>query len=68
MLFRSIAEVSRLPNSTPARDWMIAARRYADAQAALDQIEQAALTEPELLKGGDGEAVKQPGLSVTPAR
>ena len=64
----AIAEVSRLPNSTPARDWMIAARRYADAQAALDQIEQAALTEPELLKGGDGEAVTQPGLSVTPAR
>ena len=64
----AIAEVSRLPNSTPARDWMIAARRYADAQAALDQIEQAALTEPELLKGGDGEAVIQPGLSATPAR
>ena len=64
----AIAEVSRLPNSTPARDWMIAARRYADAQAALDQIEQAALTEPELLKGGDGEAVQQPGLSATPTR
>ena len=64
----AIAEVSRLPNSTPARDWMLAARRYADAQAALDQIEQAALTEPELLKGGDGEAVKQPGLSAAPSR
>ena len=64
----AIAEVSRLPNSTPARDWMIAARRYADAQAALDQIEQAALTEPELLKGGDGEAVQQPGLSATLTR
>ena len=64
----AIAEVSRLPNSTPARDWMIAARHYADTQAALDQIEQAALTEPELLKGGDGEAVTQPGLSATPPR
>ena len=64
----AIAEVSRLPNSTPARSWMVAAQHYAEAQAALDQIEQAALTEPELLKGGDGEAVKQPGLSAVPSR
>ncbi len=62
----AMAEVSRLPGNASARDWMVAARRYADAQAALDQIEQAALTEPELLKGGDGEAVQQPGLSATP--
>ncbi len=61
----AISEVSKFPDSAPARDWLIAARHYADAQAALDQIEQAALTEPELLKGGDGEAVKQPGLSAT---
>ena len=73
MLLRSgqieaaIGEVSKLPDSTPARDWMITAQHYAQAQAALDQIEQAALTEPELLKGGDGEAVKQPGLSATPS-
>ena len=63
----AMAEVSRFPDSAPARDWLAAARRYADAQAALDQIEQAALTEPELLKGGDGEPVKQPGLSATPS-
>ena len=61
----AMSEVSKFPDSAPARDWLIAARHYADAQAALDQIEQAALTEPELLKGGDGEAVKQPGLSAT---
>ena len=64
----AISEVSRFPNSALAREWLVAAQRYAEAQAALDQIEQAALTEPELLKGGDGEAVKQPGLSVVPAR
>ena len=63
----AISEVSKFPNSASARDWLIAARRYAEAQAALDQIEQAALTEPELLKGSDGEAVKQPGLSATPS-
>ena len=64
----AIAEVSKLPASAQARDWMAGARRYADAQAALDQIEQAALTEPELLKDGNGEAVRQPGLpAATPA-
>ena len=73
MLLRSgqveaaIAEVAKLPDSASARDWLVAARRYADAQAALAQIEQAALTEPELLKDGNGEMVKQPGLSATPA-
>ena len=72
MLLRSgqieaaIAEVARLPDSAPARDWMAAARRYADARAAHDQIEQAALTEPELLHDGNGEAVRQPGLVATP--
>ena len=58
----AMAEVARMPGSAAARDWQMAAQRYADAQAALDQIEQAALTEPERLKGGDGEAVKQPGI------
>ena len=64
----AIIEVGKLPASAQARDWMVAARRYADAQAALDVIEQAALTEPELLKDGNGEAVRQPGLpAATPA-
>ncbi|MFM5916817.1 MAG: hypothetical protein ACKOOL_04700 [Novosphingobium sp.] len=62
------AEVLKLPASQQARDWLAAAKRYADAQAALDQIEQAALTEPELLKDGNGEAVRQPGMQApTPA-
>ncbi len=58
----AMAEVARMPGSLAAKEWLAAAQRYADAQAALDQIEQAALTEPERLKGGDGEAVKQPGI------
>ena len=63
----AIAEVAKLPDSAPARGWMAAARRFADAEAALDQVEQAALTEPELLHDGNGEAVRQPGLVATPA-
>jgi len=64
----AIAEVAKLADSQQKRDWLAAAQRYADARAALDQIEQAALTEPELLKDGNGEAVRQPGLpAATPA-
>jgi hypothetical protein len=64
----AIAEVSKLGDSQQKRDWLAAAQRFADARAALDQIEQAALTEPELLKDGNGEAVRQPGLPAgTPA-
>ena len=62
----AMAEVSRMPGSAAAKDWLVVAQRYADAQAALDQIEQAALTEPERLKSGDGETVNQPGLSASP--
>ena len=58
----AMAEVARMPGSAAAKDWLAAAQRYAGAMAALDQIEQAALTEPERLKGGDGEPVKQPGI------
>ena len=34
---------------------------------ALDQIEQAALAEPEKLKAGTGEDVRQPGPAVSPS-
>ena len=60
----AIAEISQLPGNAAAKDWIAAARRYAETQAALDQIEQAALTEPQLLKSGEGEKVTQPGLDA----
>lgn len=60
----AIAEISQLPGNMAAKDWIAAARRYGEAQAALDQIEQAALTEPHLLKSGEGEKVTQPGLDA----
>lgn len=62
----AIAEISQLPGNAAAKDWIAAARRYAETQAALDQIEQAALTEPQLLKSGEGEQVTQPGLNTPP--
>jgi hypothetical protein len=62
----AIDEVSRLPGAKAASDWIAKARRYAEATKALDQIEQAALAEPEKLKAGTGEQVRQPGPAVTP--
>lgn len=63
----AIAEVSKLPGSAAAKDWLANAQRYAAAEAALDQVEEAALTEPERLKGGTGEPIRQPGISASPA-
>jgi hypothetical protein len=62
----AIDEVSRLPGAKAASDWIAKARRYSEATKALDQIEQAALAEPEKLKAGTGEQVRQPGPAVTP--
>lgn len=62
----AIDEVSRLPGAKAANDWIAKARRYSEANKALDQIEQAALAEPEKLKAGTGEQVRQPGPAVTP--
>ncbi|MFM5952760.1 MAG: hypothetical protein ACKOPE_00440 [Novosphingobium sp.] len=63
----AIEEVSRLPTSKAAGDWLAMARRYAQAESALDQIEQTALAEPEKLKAGTGEQVRQPGPAVSPS-
>lgn len=62
----AIDTVSALPGKIAAKDWLAAARRYAATTTALDQIEQAALTEPEQLKGANGEAVRQPGPGANP--
>lgn len=62
----AIDEVSNLPGAKAASDWIAKARRYSEAIKALDQIEQAALAEPEKLKAGTGEQVRQPGPAVTP--
>jgi len=59
--------VAGLPSRAAAGDWIAKAKRYSGAMQALDQIEQAALSEPEKLKAGTGEAVRQPGPAVDPA-
>ncbi len=59
--------VGGLPSRAAAADWIAKAKRYSAAMQALDQIEQAALAEPEKLKTGTGEAVRQPGPAVSPA-
>lgn len=59
--------VAGLPSRAAAGDWIAKAKRYSGAMQALDQIEQAALSEPEKLKAGNGEAVRQPGPAVDPA-
>lgn len=56
----AIAEVERLPGSTAANDWIGGARRYAEAQRALEQLETAALLEPERLRGSGGGALRAP--------
>ena len=63
----ALAEIAQMPGNAAAAGWIAAARGYADTQAALDQIEQAALTEPQLLKSGEGETVNQPGLDAPPS-
>ena len=59
--------VAGLPGRAAAADWIAKAKRYSATMQALDQIEQAALAEPEKLKSGAGEDVRQPGPEVSPS-
>lgn len=63
----AVGMVDGLPSRAAAAAWIAKAKRYSAAMQALDQIEQAALAEPEKLKTGTGEAVRQPGPAVSPA-
>jgi hypothetical protein len=63
----AIDEISRLPGAKTAEAWTVKARRYSEGSKALDQIEQAALAQPEKLKAGTGEPVRQPDPAVTPS-
>lgn len=57
----AIAEVERMPGSANAAAWIERARRYGEAQQALDLVETAALLEPRLLNDGAGKTVSVPG-------
>jgi hypothetical protein len=63
----AIELIAGLSGGPAATNWVARARRYAGSMAALDQIEQAALAEPEKLKAGTGESVRQPGPGVSPS-
>lgn len=56
----AIAEVQRLPGAGGARAWIDSARRYAEAQRALDLIETTAMLEPYRLQDANGKKVQQP--------
>ena len=43
----ALQAISRLPNRAVAADWMAAARRYTEAQRALNALEKAALSGPD---------------------
>lgn len=60
----AIAEVAKMPGGSAASAWIGAARRYADTQRALDQLEVAALLEPERLRSASGEALRAPSPAV----
>ncbi len=67
---QAIEVVSRMPGAGGATEWIAQARRYAQAQQALDLIETTALLEPDRLRTGGGQAVRQPspaGPSPVPA-
>ena len=63
----AIVEVEHLPGAEDARDWIAAARRYAEAQSALDVIETAAMLEPRGLRDSTGLAVDRPSPLAPPA-
>ena len=63
----AIIEVERLPGAEEAQAWTEAARRYEDAQRALDVIETTAMLEPHMLRDASGKLVDQPSPLTTPA-
>jgi hypothetical protein len=60
----AIAEVGKMPGGSAASAWIAAAQRYAETQRALEQLEIAALLEPERLRSSSGEALRAPSPAV----
>lgn len=63
----AIDEVERLPGADSAATWITDARRYQDAQRALDLLETTAMLEPSRLQDAQGHAINQPSPLATPA-
>lgn len=66
----AIDEVARLPGAEAAEKWTADARRFQDAERALELIETTALVEPRRLRDGSGQQVNEPsptaGVSAAP--
>ena len=62
----ALVEVMRMPGREQARDWIVRARRYVAARAALDAIETAALLDP--VNPPQPPAGAQPRTPPQPAR
>ena len=62
----AIDEVERLPGAEAANKWIADAKRFDDAQHALDLLETTAMLEPRRLKDGSGQEVDQPSPLSTP--
>ncbi|WP_236555053.1 hypothetical protein [Novosphingobium sp. 9U] len=62
----AIDEVERMPGAEAAQKWIADARRFEDAQRALDLIETTAMLEPRRLKDGSGQDVTQSSPLSTP--
>lgn len=62
----AIEQVALLPGAEAADKWVIDARRFSEAQSALDLIETAAMLEPNRLKDSEGKRIDQPSPIATP--
>jgi len=63
---KAIDEVKRLPGADAADRWIADARRYQEAQQALDLLETTAMLEPRRLQDAEGHKVGQPSPLASP--
>lgn len=63
---KAIGEVERLPGAEAADGWVADARRYQQAQQALDLLETTAMLEPRRLQDAEGRKVDQPSPLASP--
>lgn len=63
----AIVEVERMPGAEGAQAWLEAARRYQDAQRALEVVETAAMLDPRSLRDGAGNPVERQSPIAAPA-
>jgi len=62
----AIEQVELLPGAKAADKWLIDAKRFANAQSAIDLIETAAMLEPRKLQDSEGKRIDQPSPIATP--